>query len=299
LFLTSCQANPNKITPIITPPPFQTAATPPSTCFPELKPLEWRQSWSKELLLANNFAQEADLYRAITCYKRALFLLPPEALERRREIEYQITLCYYLGEKYPELIDQFEKSSLIELPPTFPALDDLLIMLYDAYIKTEDIEKACRVLYLIEARDKCLYERLQLSTAISQADFFLLETNQYPEAEGLLLSYQNQAKSVRKAEMLNALLPGAGYLYVGQKQTALTSFVINALFIWAAYNFFDHGNIAAGIITSSLEFGWYFGGINGAGLSASQYNQRLYEVLGREYLLKQNLFPRFMIHCRF
>ena len=42
--------------------------------------------------------------------------------------------------------------------------------------------------------------------------------------------YTENWKSPTKARWLNGILPGAGYSYIGQKQTALTSFLINALF---------------------------------------------------------------------
>ena len=87
------------------------------------------------------------------------------------------------------------------------------------------------------------------------------------------------------------LLPGAGYYYVGQKKAALTAFVINSLFTAAAYQFFAKGYPAAGFITLSFEAGWYFGGINGAGLAAKEYNERLYEVKAKDFMLKERLFP--------
>ena len=43
-------------------------------------------------------------------------------------------------------------------------------------------------------------------------------------------------------------------------------------------------SLVAGIFTASLEAGWYLGGINGAGLSAKIYNDRLYSELGKEAL---------------
>jgi hypothetical protein len=111
------------------------------------------------------------------------------------------------------------------------------------------------------------------------------------ELQEFLIEYSCNKKSVSKAQTLNAILPGAGYYYVGQKKSGLTSFIINALFIAATYQLFDHGYIAAGIITGSLECGWYFGGINGAGLAAKEYNEQLYQSLGKEFMIQNRLFP--------
>ena len=269
--------------------------------FPDFTREESRESWSKEAFIARSFAQEFDLYRAITGYKRALFLLPPAYIERRQQIEYGIILCYYLGEKYNDVVETFEKSSLIDFPPSFPARTDLLIILYDAYQKIGCPEKADRIQTIICEGDSHLSERLQLSQALLKGNLAYLVDSQYeePAVECLVNTYYSQEKSVQRAEFLNAILPGAGYYYVGQKQTALTSFVINGLFTAAAYYFFDQGNIAAGLIIASLEGGWYFGGIKGAGIAAREYNERLYENLAREALCKQQLFPILMIQHTF
>ena len=55
----------------------------------------------------------------------------------------------------------------------------------------------------------------------------------------------------------------------------------------------NQGNIAAGLITASFETGWYFGGINGAGLAAQEFNQRMYEVNTKEIMFQNRLFPIF------
>ena len=70
------------------------------------------------------------------------------------------------------------------------------------------------------------------------------------------MSYEKEKKSISKAQLLNTFIPGAGYLYVNQKQSAVTAFFLNALFIAATYHFFHKGHTAAGIITLSFESGW-------------------------------------------
>jgi len=112
-------------------------------------------------------------------------------------------------------------------------------------------------------------------------------------------SYTLQQKSVRKAQLLNAILPGAGYAYVGQKKSALTSFLINTLFIAATWRLAQRGHIAAACITGGLEMGWYGGGINGAGLAAKEHNKVVYEALAHAYMRKQALFPFLMLETRF
>ena len=106
-------------------------------------------------------------------------------------------------------------------------------------------------------------------------------------------------KSVSRAQTYNAILPGAGFLYVGQKQSALTSFLLNGLFIWASIHFYSKGNYAAGAVFTSLETGWYFGGIYGAGESAKLYNERLYEKEAYPILNSGGFFPVLMLRYGF
>ena len=94
-------------------------------------------------------------------------------------------------------------------------------------------------------------------------------------------------------------MPGSGYLYLGQKKSALTSFLLNGLFIYAAYEFFHHGYTAAGIITTSFEAGWYFGGIYGAGEEAKFYNERIYNEEACTLMQTKKIFPFFMLKYSF
>lgn len=297
--LCGCQANSHLLEPSISySPPTCLVETLPSA-FPPITPKEMRQEWAKELIIANNFAMEIDFYRAITAYKRALILSSHASQERRWQIEYGIIQSYYLGGKYAEALEAFEKSQLADLPYAFPALDDLLLILADSYRQVGECAKAERILSIIETRNCQTAEKLHIYEEVQTGQLDAL-SREADEGIGCFFnSYCQQAKSVRKAQVLNAVLPGAGYYYVGQKQAAITSFVINTLFIAAAYHFFNQGNYAAGLIVSSLESGWYLGGINGAGLAAKEYNERLYEATAKDFLIKNKLFPVLMLQYAF
>lgn len=264
------------------------------SAFPDLSEEELQQDWAKELLIGNKFARENDLYRAITCFKRALILIPSSETYRQQQIEYDIILSYYFAGKYQEAVEAFEVSSLTTVSNQFLALDNLLQMLYDAYSKTGQFAKAEKVYDLIQRLKPETAALLQHAEDVQEANFCALQDPCIGANDNLTLfleAYAQNAKSVKKAKMLNAFLPGAGYYYIGQKNTAITAFIVNSLFIAAAYYFFDQGNWAAGAITTSLEMGWYLGGINGAGLGAKEYNEHLYEGLAKDYLIKEHLFP--------
>lgn len=269
-------------------------------CFEPLSPLERNSDWGRELIIGDEFAKELDLYRAITSYKRALVLLPKTFNHRKLQIQFQLVFCYYLGSKYSEAITIFEESELTEITGSFPAFRNLIIILYDCYSQVGQCGKADATLQLMEKLDPETAHDLSLSSAILSADFPKIDDLTIdPELASWKNSYLENAKSVRKAQTLNAILPGAGYYYVGQQKTALTSFLINAVFIAATYQLASHNYIPAAIITGSLEFGWYFGGINGAGLAAKTYNEVLYNQYAKNAMCKQRLFPVLMFTCAF
>ena len=274
------------------------------SAFEKLSNDELREEWARELYIGLAFGHDMDLYRAITAFKRALILLPKKRAERRAQIEYCIFESYYLGLKYAEAIETFETGTLFQVTSSFPAYTDLYVMLYECYIQEEELDQAFHILESLRKSNPETAARLEIWSGLLKLDFCEVSALAASQPDGeeitqFIDAYRCNAKSVEKARFLNGLIPGAGYLYVGQKQTAATSFLINALFTGAAYYFFKNGNIPAGIITASLESGWYIGGINGAGLAAQEYNKRLYEENGKELLVKERLIPFLMLETTF
>ncbi len=268
------------------------------SAFPPLSLEEREQAFGQEILCGDSFAREKDLYRAITAYKRALVFLPECRVERRDETVYKIILAYYIGGKYQSAIETFEASPLVNMKSSFPAFTNLLLILYESYHSLGYCDRADKAFSFIEKYSPDTAEDLRVGALIQEGNSAHIPET-YPKMQKIMQCYCDHALSPRKAQIFNALLPGSGYLYVGQKQSALTSFVINALFITAAYTFFERDYIAAGAITTSLELGWYFGGINGAGLAAKEYNERLYNSLGKEAMLQGRLFPALMFTTAF
>lgn len=274
------------------------------SAFPPLTHSELSQEWGRELLIGQHFGKDLDLYRAITAFKRALILIPRDKIERRLQIEYSIVQSYYYGKKHCDAVQFFEDSSFGNMTSNFPAFHDLLIMIYDCYIHICEFDKAEKVLEVISKRNADLANNLQLSNAIVEGcipnvNIMAASSQKGPPVQDFLCQYCRCSKSPRKAQFFNAILPGAGYYYVGLKRSAVTSFIINGLFTATAVYFFQEGNWPAGLITTSLETGWYLGGINGAGLAAKEYNERLYNTLGTGTMSRNDLFPFLMLETSF
>lgn len=267
--------------------------------FPPLSQEELEEPWGREYQIGIGFANELDLYLALTSFKRAYFLAPKTATGRKLELQYDILLCYYFGQKYEDVVYTYETTGLRNIDATFPAAHDLLIILYDSYTHVGEPQKAEQMMQHLHTLFPGSSERLELSTDLKTANFEHLEKSEDPQIQELLQLYACNKKNVKQAQSLNAVLPGAGYLYLGQKQSALTAFLLNGLFIAAAVHFFNKGHTAAGIITTGFEVGWYFGGITGAKEEATFYNERLYESLATPYMHQKKLFPAFMLKYAF
>jgi hypothetical protein len=193
---------------------------------------------------------------------------------------------------------------LATVDKTFPAYHDLLLVLYECFHEMNCSEKEERIHEMIQKTYPETSERLRVSHVLKSGDLSSVhainEELQHPSyLDPLITNYECSRKSAGKAQALNALLPGAGYLYLGQKKSALTAFFLNGLFIAAAYQFFHHGHTAAGIITTTFETGWYFGGIYGAGQEAKYYNERIYESNASAVMHERQLFPPLMLRHAF
>jgi tetratricopeptide (TPR) repeat protein len=274
-----------------------------STAFNPLNSEERGSDWGKEYTIAQAFVSELDLYRAVSTFKRAEILIE-EPPSRKLEIQYDILLCYFLGKRYPDAIEAFEKSDLAHVDKTFPAYRDMLLVLYESYRELDNEEKQNKIIELMEKSFPGTSEELKVSLAIRDGDLdtihYFASGFQSPSyLDNLVDGYATEKKSVATAQCLNALIPGAGYLYIGQRKSAFTALLLNGLFIAAATQFFLHNHIAAGIITTGFEAGWYFGGIYGAGEEAKYYNERIYEKTASVVLNEHKLFPVLMLNHAF
>lgn len=266
------------------------------SAFPPLSEEELSHEWAKEYKIGVALAKQLDLYRAVTAFKRADILVSEQQTERKREVQYYTLLSYYLGKRYEDVIDTFHASDLVNVSDSFPVYEDLIIILYESFLQIGENEQAEHLLSIMQHHNQQTASKLKLSKALQKGELFDIVPSSYsPEVsqdnEILMRNFQSLHKSERTAQSLNALIPGAGYLYVGQKQTALTALLLNGLSIASSVYFFQKGNLPMGILMTSFEAGWYFGGIYGAGMAAREYNERLYENNANQVMRKNELFP--------
>jgi hypothetical protein len=269
--------------------------------FPPLSDQEAAEDWGREDKVGLWFARELDLYQAITAFKRSSFLIPPALTDRKLQLEYDILLSYYYGRKYPEALYTYDSGPLRYTAPNFTPHQDLIVILYDSYLNMRETDKAEKVMEYLQTTYPATAQKLALSEILLSGNIPALEyaAQDHPDIQELMSQYQLEKKSTLTAQLLNTFIPGAGYLYVGQTQSAITAFLLNGAFICASCYFFQHGNTAAGIIFTSIEAGWYFGGIYGAGQETKFYNERLYERLATPMMNENRYFPILMLKYGF
>ncbi len=88
-------------------------------------------------------------------------------------------------------------------------------------------------------------------------------------------AFKGQLKSPGLAATLSAIVPGTGYAYTGNYQTALASLLVNGLFIWASAESISKKNYAIGACATFLASGFYFGNIKGSYRSAAKRNREI------------------------
>ena len=138
--------------------------------FPPLTSEEKKEAWGREYLLGQRFSQDLDFYRAITTFKRAEYLLPDDETERLLELQYQMLLCYYLGKRYEDAIQSYNHSKLYTTTIAFPAYHDMLVILYECYIETQDGAKAEHTLRTIRRYYPETAKKLELATIMIDGD---------------------------------------------------------------------------------------------------------------------------------
>lgn len=246
--------------------------------------------WGREILVGQAFAKEGDWYRALTSFRKARFLMrltnssTPE-LEAR--LAWSECLLYAFAGKWHEVTTTWEhyRDDIHISDPTM--IEQWSILMFAAYTYEGWPEGANTFLAQLPPKSPirdALLEWKRLS---------LLSTDELQKAQnnGIESLLASQMKSPQKARVMNACLPGLGYWYVGQKQTACTSFLLNASFLGAGIQLFTIHQPFLALITLSFEVGWYLGGITGAGIEAEEYNQRLKETTLMPYLRQKKGFP--------
>ena len=106
---------------------------------------------------------------------------------------------------------------------------------------------------------------------------YLIDGNQisFQSSIQIIENMKGQKQKYPTIAMVLSVVPGLGYLYTKQPQSAIAAFLINGALAYAGYTSFKNKNYGLGGILSVLNLSFYFGNIYGAGNSAIRYNDSI------------------------
>jgi len=251
----------------------------------------WGSDQRQVFSFAERLYAEHDYYRAITEYKRFLHLAPdaPEAPRAALRIGESLLA----GERWKDAESALQRV-LSSYPHSAAAEQAGLLLSEVAYrqqrysLASEQFRRLAETAKTPQASAQARYrlawseiEQRKFAAAVEE-----LNRLDSPQADSLAAALAGRQPIAEKSPLLagslSGLLPGAGQLYTGNPRDAGLAFALNAAFIWAAVEAFDHDNEALGGILCFFEIGWYGGNIYNAVNHAHRSNQRRYDTEKRD-----------------
>jgi len=228
---------------------------------------------TQRLSFARHLETQNDYYRAITEYKRQMFLSPD--LPTQRKCYLGLARSYFAGKKWLALEQTCAQARSLK----------------GYQLNEQDALKAVHALALWNlGHNKKAYDlvqgitnnnnntlQLKAWTAFSsgqqqEAEIYFTQAGQNQNATNVK-NYHYKEKSPLLAGTLSALIPGAGQYYTGNNSAALGAFFVNALLIASTIEAFDEDQEILGTGLGLLALGFYSGNIYGAINFAHKHNQ--------------------------
>jgi len=239
------------------------------------------------LRFADALFQEGDYFRAITEYKRFIFLAPTDP--RAGAVQLQIGRSYLHGQQWEDARKTFQT-----LAREHPAAD---IRMEAAFLVGETAyQQGAYTQAITDLRP--LAEREEQSSLAQKARYRLgwsyLRSRQWETAaesfaridpaDPLFPSSHALSDAARQAEQLprkspalagalSGVLPGAGHFYTGRMRDGTLAFLLNGGFLVAGLEAVAARNEAAAGLLFFFEAAWYAGSIYGAVNAAHKYNR--------------------------
>ncbi|MEW6669858.1 MAG: tetratricopeptide repeat protein [Thermodesulfobacteriota bacterium] len=241
----------------------------------------------EQFRLGQEAMQRGEYQRAVTELERFLHFFPDDELVPR--VRYLIGLCYLQAKQYDkarEVFNDLRKAYAGKLLE-----GEALFMIGESYYRQglySEAEKHFRPLSeespIPEIRNRAAYRlgwcRMKGDRWKDGSETFRKvdpASPLYPSARHLteksLEGMALPSKEPATAGALSALVPGLGHVYCERYKDGLVAFLLNGLFIWAAYESFHEDREVLGGILGFLELGWYSGSIYSAVNSAHKYNR--------------------------
>ncbi len=246
-------------------------------------------SAQQALAFGDHLFSDGDWYRAITEYRRYLYVVKGRSNEAPR-VAMAIGEALLRGEQYDAAGRQLD--GVAQRAATTDLRRDALFAAGRAYLLDSRPELAKPRFRLLvedkEADDKLKAHATWLlawghfdAGELTEARAYFQRLSQQrsgfeKDAAGILDRIDHKDDVALKDPLLAAVLsgiPGLGHVYLGQYAVGATSFVWNAIFIAAIVHAIIVGDYGVAVLLSFAELGWYSGGIFGAVAGAYRHNR--------------------------
>lgn len=236
-----------------------------------------------EYTLAKSCLSELSLSTTLYSFKKAeLLAKEPDEISLA---QYGLIFTHFLNKNVTELKNLYLKGALQKLDQGAPYMKDAALMFYSTFKEAKIPFLTFELKHYLD-QDPLLKSKLDLFEAI---------TTDKAHTHPAYTTYQDHKKSPLIAGALS-LLPGGGYLYLHQYQSALTAFLLLSCLGWALYALCRQQQIAGALIIFSIFTGFYWGSIVGSTQSAAFFNQTLYRACFEPMLTSEKLYPELNIH---
>lgn len=245
------------------------------------------------LKFADYLFEQGDYIRATNEYQRYLFYQPKSS----EEIRYKIALCYRLGGNQEQSIQAFQE--LLKRSTDSKVVSNAYLQIGVSYYLLEQFGKSAEHLeeslprisdirYRAEAEQVIGLSNLMEREWDSAEDIFnrLQQSDvlDIREQATIYSKYANEGKQLPRrspflAGLMSSVVPGAGRLYTGRVNDALTSLITVGITGWQAYDGFRRDGLSSvkGWTLGSLSGIFYLGNIYGSVISAQVYNHHVSE----------------------
>jgi putative component of membrane protein insertase Oxa1/YidC/SpoIIIJ protein YidD len=201
------------------------------------------------------FINKVICLKAIGDYEKALFEYDnkcPAEFKSNTELAFQVALIQYKLQNYDNALQSnsvaLESCETIFCKPKIISLNGLI------YASKYDWQSS-----------------IQSYKSLSLFESYELIANKNLELTEKAIRFKNKSASL--AGILS-IIPGAGYAYTGNKQTAISALIVNGLLAYATYTNLKNKNYGMGILTSVFNLSFYIGNIYGATKSANRFNDQ-------------------------
>lgn len=241
-----------------------------------------------DIKFARYLLAEGEYYRAVTEFRRAMFLANPGDAEIQSHAILGIGEALYAGLEYERAGEWVNRN--LETLGSFSQEREGAVLMCRAFLRADAGQRLLAVLQdNPNASDVAPYYRSLAYANLGQWQNAHEGLLKVPPENGFHSIAQDQATLALEAVNANwkspavagwlGVIPGIGYFYAKHPQTGVASLIVNSVFIFATYQAFDTDQNVLGGFLAVVAGSWYAGNIYGSVQAARRYNAHVQESI--------------------